>query len=98
MAASIDCYNEINNVISKIGRAADDSINSGKPITKNDLLLLMTQDAIWSYAGNENKGIDKIVDLWNNGHKTLIFGRHRYLQRIIEKDENDNNIYNCSWY
>ena len=95
---TVSPYHEINNLMSRIGQTADYFINSGETVTANDLSPLFTQDALWYLGGDETKGLDKISKLWNDVHATFIFGRHRYLQRIIEQNQNNQNIYNAKWY
>eukprot|EP01084_Bolivina_argentea_P313568 543010_1 len=100
MSQGLSIYEQINNQISKIGRAADKSINNNTLITTKQLSVLLTNAIEWCYDGKSSKGIDAVVNLWNNNHKSLIFGRHRYIQRIIEPDTNTfgNFLWNAQWY
>ena len=53
----LEAFMEINNILTKICNAADESINSGKPVTKDQLSEFLTEDTTWIMLGEDNKQI-----------------------------------------
>lgn len=61
-------YYKVNNLISQVATAADDSINKGIPFTKEQMGKLMIDSAKWDFNGKVMDGIQAIVDGWNSFH------------------------------
>ena len=50
----LEAFVEISNALTKISQIADESINTGKPITINDLSPYFTDDATWIFTDPDN--------------------------------------------
>lgn len=99
----VEAFVEISNALTKVSQIADNSINSGKPITAKDLSPYFTDDAIWIFTGTDKqsttwKGVESIAnEMWNPLHAGWQSGRHNYTNRCIEIDPKDENKANATW-
>ena len=55
----LEAFTEINNTMTKICHAADESINTGKPVTKEQMCEFLTEDITWTFLGEDNKEMVK---------------------------------------
>ncbi len=70
-----------------MGQTADDSINSGTPVTLEIMSKFLTENVIWTFNDQTYDGLEKVVGLWNDFNGRLKFGRHHYNNRVILTDQ-----------
>ena len=51
----LEAFVEISNTLTKLSRAADESVNRNEPVTKDQMSTFFTDDAVWTFFGANNK-------------------------------------------